>query len=128
MRKIQLPTSRDAEKTKAKSRSNSIQFELTQRKSRAPSPPHSKIRPQKRNKKSNNDPYYVKVYHSQEVLQLLDVVGAGVGGDGRHSARKWCDAAGGYGVAQELDAGLPELTLLRVGRQAGRPEVECRFR
>jgi len=61
VRKIQLPASRDAEKTKARSRSNSIQFELTQRKCRAPSPPHSKIRTQKRNKKSNNDPYYVKV-------------------------------------------------------------------
>ena len=41
-----------------------------------------------------------------------------MGGDGRHSAW-WCNATGGDDVAQELDAGLPELALLRVGGQAG---------
>jgi len=60
VRKIQLPVLREPEKTRARSRSNSIQFELTQRKNRAPSPPRFKAKSQKRSKK-NNDPYYVKV-------------------------------------------------------------------
>ena len=65
----------------------------------------------------------VEVNHPQEVLQLLDGIGPGVGGDGGHSARQWCDAAGGDSVAQEFDVGLPKLALLRVGGQAGRPEA-----
>jgi hypothetical protein len=60
----------------------------------------------------------VEVHHSQEILQLLDVGRGGVFCDGLHPPGERLDAAGGDAVSQEIQLGFPELTLLRVGRQA----------